>query len=249
MPKSYNKVEPPARVIFEIEDLFFEYTDRRLFATLETISQMLFCADIRAQKIFQKKEVTKDELLSVDSVAHSSNWGGKKITMSASTMRIIRKDLEFLGFFKQKVFIPKWAVDKVKSRITELAEFCYEGLAQLARRIMNVLIDRLGFDATMADHDWGFLASIVRLITGQSLFTLEDGCPESTPAQREARAEKEAELLVEELENAEGIDDLVRQIFLENKRKIKKWLAKMAEYSAPFRPGGKWCGWIEDLPF
>ena len=198
---------------FAIED-FFSYTVKRSIATLEQISQILFFADLEANKGFGDRVPSKSDYDRVRSVKHSAKWGQEQngFSMSDGTFGIIRHDLESVGFFT--IDGDKWGekaqwnrkAKGVRTRITVLRDINLKALAMFARRLMCALIERIGWEAVDKEHHWGGLAAIVRRITGFSLFSMDEDDIEATPEERSVKRRVEFDRLATELNNAIGID-------------------------------------------
>jgi hypothetical protein len=203
MNQSYSQ-DSEERNPFAIEDFFTTYTVSRQIALLETLDTILFFADRDAPKGFGR-EATKDELLATKRVRHSAKWAGEGSTMSASTIRIIRKHLQEAGLLAVRVFFPQWTKEGFKSPITMLDNLDIHAIAMFARQLMCDLSARVGFEAVDKEHHWGGLASIVRRITGFSLFSMDEDVLEATPEERSVKRRCEFDRLLIELRNAKGI--------------------------------------------
>jgi hypothetical protein len=68
------------------------------------------------------------------------------------------------------------------------------------------LIEQIGWEKVDREHHWGGLASIVRRITGFSLFSMDEDVLEVTPEARSVKRRVEFDRDVVEIQNAVGID-------------------------------------------
>jgi hypothetical protein len=221
--------QPSGKSINYCIEKFLTYTANRQKATINYITQIFFFASIEAVKsVFgfgkgDRKKATKAHFDRVTIVRHSTEWGGKQdsFKMSPSTMRSIRDDLEAAGFFKVVGVGFGEGVKKVKGKpkspITALTDIDLEGLAMLARTLMCALIERVTWEKLKSEK-WGALASIVRTLTGFSVFSMDENVPDKSPEERQAAKRLDFDRYTVEFQNAWGLPqhrENIRRVMVE----------------------------------
>lgn len=192
MDKYYDGDRPPVNppieesAEFAIEDFFTlaKYTPERLVKTVEYLAQVMFFGSVAAQKArpgFGKHDPTQSELKAIGAVRCSTAYVAKFSGIRKATLLGIRADLEAAGLFAAWNSIPTWqgrdkarGKDTFRSGVTALIGVDLVAIAQLLRRMIAAIVQKVGFGLLERDHKWGFLASIVFKLTGCSLFSLND---------------------------------------------------------------------------
>lgn len=209
-------VNPPIEesVEFAIEDFFTlpKYTPERLVKTVEYLAQVMFFGSVAAQKArpgFGKHDPTQNELKEIGAVRCSTAYVSKLSGVRKATLLGIRDELEAAGLFAVWNSIPKWqgrdkvrGKDNFRSEVTALIGIDLVAIAQLLRRMVAAIVQKVGFGPLVRDHKWGFLAAMVFKLTGCSLFSLNDEY-EPTEEERTTRKGEELARSIAELANCQ----------------------------------------------
>jgi hypothetical protein len=98
-----------------------------------------------------------------------------------------------------------------------LTDIDLEGLAMLARTLMCALIERVTWEK-LKNQKWGALASIVRTLTGFSVFSMDENVPDKSPEERQAAKRLDFDRYTAELQNAWGLPqhrENIRRVMVE----------------------------------
>ncbi|MGL5060788.1 MAG: hypothetical protein ACRC62_12495 [Microcoleus sp.] len=217
------------------------------------LSKLLWAGHNAAQKRylgFADRRMGLSDFARIASIPFAAGWAVKvpesiaatvgkdeDEVMSASAFRNLRSRLEDLGLWKVKIWRPIWA-SVANARTTDLVGVNWVELAHLVRLLFNAIVERLGSEILAAEHRHGGTASIVRALTGCSLFTLNDDVPDDEQYRRSERA-KRFERIMETAQAVKNVPEIMTQIYKELARDFPDlWKAK-----------GEVCENWGDLPF